>query len=426
MAKILIVGGPGDYQQAGVILRKGGHDPVSATTMSAGIEQAKKLPFGSLILANFRIGDKDCNEAPEFIIALRKARINHPVIVYGVNLSSVDVCRAMNGHKAIDYVQQQTFDKELLLKVNRYLPKKGCSFDRTSPYPRSGVAFTNAMDCLSRIAKLDANVMIIGEPGLGKERFARYIHTRSNRADKPLVIINHPDFVTETLSEVPCPACHIRSCFERANGGIVVIKNLHSFCLRGQSLIMAEIESGRYDVRIIATADISIKEKIADGTLNDALMHNAATTTVFIPPLHDNPEDVEPLVRFFLKEFAELHNQPVCQVTPGALDMLRGYSWPLNARELRNTVTQCAAVSTTGRITVSNLQNDCYTDFKAPATLSMTGLDEESRIVFAIRSTPTLKDAAVMLGMCDRTLNNKRRKYSLDAEGNKIAQKVSV
>ena len=54
MAKILIVGGPGDYQQAGVILRKGGHDPVSATTMSAGIEQAKKLPFGSLILANFR------------------------------------------------------------------------------------------------------------------------------------------------------------------------------------------------------------------------------------------------------------------------------------------------------------------------------------------------------------------------------------
>jgi hypothetical protein len=56
----------------------------------------------------------------------------------------------------------------------------------------------------------------------------------------------------------------------------------------------------------------------------------------------------------------------------------------------------------------------------------MTGLDEESRIVFAIRSTPTLKDAAVMLGMCDRTLNNKRRKYSLDAEGNKIAQKVSV
>ena len=54
MAKILIVGGPGDYQEAGAILRKGGHDPVSATSMKAGIEQAKKLPFGSLILANYR------------------------------------------------------------------------------------------------------------------------------------------------------------------------------------------------------------------------------------------------------------------------------------------------------------------------------------------------------------------------------------
>lgn len=426
MAKILIVGGPGDYQEAGAILRKGGHDPVSATSMKAGIEQAKKLPFGSLILANYRIGDKDCNEAPEFIIALREARINHPVIVFGINLSSVDVCRAMNDHKAIDYVQQQTFDKELLLKVNRYLPRKGCSYDRSTPYPRSGAAFINVMECLNRIAKLDANVLIIGEPGLGKERFAHYIHSKSNRADKPLVIINHPDFVTETLSEVPCPACHIRSCFEKANGGIIVIKNLHSFCPRGQSLIMSEIESGRYDVRIIATADVSIREKIADGTFNCALMHNAATTTVLIPSLHENPEDVEPLARFFLQEFAEIHNLPVCQMTPGALDMLKGYSWPLNARELRNTVTQCAAVSTTGRITISNLQNDCFTDFKVSTTLSMFGLDEESRIVFAIRSTPTLKDAAVLLGMCDRTLNNKRKKYSLDAEGNKIAQKVSV
>ena len=203
------------------------------------------------------------------------------------------------------------------------------------------------MECLNRIAKLDANVLIIGEPGLGKERFARYIHSKSNRADKPLVIINYPDFVTETLSEVPCPAYHIRSCFEKANAGIIVIKNLHSFCPRGQSLIMSEIESGRYDVRIIATADVSIREKIADGTINCALMHNAATTTVLIPSLHENPEDVEPLARFFLQQFAEIHNLPVCQMTPGALDMLKGYSWPLNARELRNTVTQCAAVSTT-------------------------------------------------------------------------------
>ncbi len=81
----------------------------------------------------------------------------------------------MNGHKAIDYVQQQTFDKELLLKVNRYLPRKGCSYDRSTPYPRRGAAFINVMECLNRIAKLEANVLIIGEPGLGKERFARYI-----------------------------------------------------------------------------------------------------------------------------------------------------------------------------------------------------------------------------------------------------------
>ena len=110
-------------------------------------------------------------------------------------------------------------------------------------------------------------------------------------------------------------------------------------------------------------------------------------------------------------------------MTPGALDMLKGYSWPLNARELRNTVTQCAAVSTTGRITISNLQNDCYTDFKVSTALSMFGLDEESRIVFAIRSTPTLKDAAVLLGMCDRTLNNKRKNIVLTLKVTRLHKK---
>ena len=425
MAKILIVGGPGDYREAGAILRKGGHDPVSATSMKADIEEAKKLPFGSLVLVNFRIGDSEGNQAPEFIVNLRKVRINHPVIVYGTNLSSMDVRNALSEHKAIDYVQQQTFDKELLGKVNRHLPQKGRVGDRITPYPRSCMAFTNAMNCLNRIATLDVNVMIIGEPGLGKERFARYMHNKSNRADKPMVIITYPDFIMETLGDVT-PACHIRSCFEKANGGIAVIKNIHSFCTHGQSLILAEIESGKYDVRIIATADVSIKEKVANGSFNHALMHNTATTTVVIPSLHDNPEDVEPLTKFFLKEFAETHNQPICQVTPGALNMLRGHNWPYNARELRNTVTQCAAVSTTGRVTVSNLQKDCCTDFDVAPAVAIAGLDEESRIVFAIKSTPSLKDAAALLGMCDRTLNNKRKKYGLDSDGNKIAQKVSV
>ncbi len=62
----------------------------------------------------------------------------------------------MNGHKAIDYVQQQTFDKELLLKVNRYLPRKGCSYDRFNSISRRGASFINVMECLNRIAKLDA------------------------------------------------------------------------------------------------------------------------------------------------------------------------------------------------------------------------------------------------------------------------------
>lgn len=425
MAKILIIGGPGDYREAGAILRKGGHDPVSATSKKEGIEKAQKLPFGSLILLNFRIGDKDMTEAPEFIVELRKQRVNHPVIVYGINLSPVEVCKSLNDYKAIDYVQQQTFDKELLLKVNRYLPRGGCRYDRTTPYPRSGAAFTNAMNNLDRIAKLDASVMIIGEAGLGKERFARYIHAKSNRADKPLVIIDYPDFVTESISKVSCPACHIRSCFEKADGGIVVIKNLHAFCSRGQSLIIREIESGKYDIRIIATADVSIRERISDGSLNHALMHNASTTTVVIPSLRNDTEDIEPLVKFFLEEFAKVHNQPVCKVTSGALNLMKGYDWPLNARELRNTVTQCAAVSTTGRITVDNLHNDCYTDFKVPTT-PITELSEEARVAWALKEAPTLKDAAELLGMCERTLCNKRRKYSLDAEGNKIAQKVSV
>lgn len=416
MAKILIVGGPGDYQSAGTILRKGGYDPVSATNMKAGIEQAQMLPFGSLILCNFRLGDK---EAPDFITELRKQRINHPVIVYGSILSSVDVCKAMNGHKAIDFVQQPAFDKELLVKVNQHLPKSGTQkSDPINPYPRTGRAFLAMKENVDRISAYDSNVMVMGETGLGKERIARYIHGKSHRANKPLVIISHPDYISETLSKVPCPACHIRSCFEKANGGTVIIKNIHSFCPHGQALIMSEMESGKYDVRVIATSDISIRNRIADGTFNPTLVHFTATCMIEIPCLRDCPEDVESLANFFLTEFAMANNQHVCKLTPGAVNMLIGYNWPRNARELRTAMTQCASVSTTGRITTSNLEHDCYTNFKTQIT-PVAELDEETRLVHALRSTRTLKEAAELLGMCEKTLHNKRRKYGLDVAGNK-------
>lgn len=416
MAKILIVGGPGDYQAAGTILRRGGYDPISATNMKAGIEQAQMLPFGSLILSNFRIGD---TEVPEFITELRKLRINHPVIVFGTNLSSVDVCKALNGHKAIDYIQQQTFDKELLVMVNKYLPKSGrAKLDQSNPYPRMGAAFLAMKANLDRVVSLDSNVMVMGEAGLGKERIARYIHSKSNRADKPLVIISHPDFISETVDKVPCPACHIRSCFEKANGGTVVIKNIHSFCPLGQALIMASLESGKYDVRVIATSDGTIRQKIAEGTFNHALVHFTATCIIEIPSLRNCPEDVESLANYFLSEFAKAHNQPPCKLTSGAINILTAYKWPRNVKELRTAMTQCASVSTTGRISADNLHNDCYTNFKTNVA-PIAELDEEARITYALKNTKTLKEAAEMLGMCEKTLHNKRKKYGLNTEGEK-------
>ena len=416
MAKILIVGGPGDYQIAGAILRKGGHVPVSATNMKAGIEQARMLPFGSLILANYRIGDK---EAPEFITELRKQRINHPVIVYGTNLSSVDVCKALNGHKAIDYIQMQTFDKELLVTVNKHLPKTGgAQCDHSTPYPRIGAAFLAMKANIDRISDFDSNITVVGEAGLGKERVARYIHSKGRRADKPLVIISHPDFISETLDETPCPSCHIRSCFEKANGGTVVIKNINSFCQRGQALIMAALESGKYDVRVIATSDGSIRKRISEGTFNYALAHLMAPCTIEIPNLRTCPEDVEPLANFFLSEFAKTHNQPICKLSPGAVNILMAYNWPRNAKELRIVMTQCASVSTTGRITSDNLHNDCYTNFKTNVA-PIAELNEEARIIFALKHANTLKEAAEMLGMCEKTLHNKRKKYGLNTEGEK-------
>lgn len=420
MAKILIVGGPGDCHGAGSILRKGGHDPATATNMKAALEQAKMLPFGSLILSKYKIDDGKEFNTPDFIKELRKRRIFHPVIVYGTALSSVEVCNAMNSHKAIDYVQEATFDKELLPKVNMHLPKIGMgkSLDPHTPYPRTGAAYISKIEDIERIAKLKSNVLVVGEQGLGKERICRYLVSMSDRADKPVVVISHPDFITETLNEVPCPACLIRSCFERANGGTVIIKNLHSFCARGQALIISAIESGDYDVRVIATADPSIRQQVEAGALNHALVHFMAACVAEIPCLRESAEEIESLANFFLGEFAAEHNKPVCTLTPGAINTLIAYSWPRNAKELRSAMTQCASVSTTGRITQSNLHNDCYTDFRTVQTPLM-GLDEEARIVYAIKHTRTLKEAAEMLGICEKTLLNKRKQYGLDENGDK-------
>lgn len=406
MAKILIIGGPGDSRNAELILRSGGHQTETASNEETALEKATRLPFGSLILMDLRLSEK--TTAASLIEKFHSLHIFHPVVIFASTPNQNDICNAFRGYKAVDFLQPQTFDKTLIDCVKRHLPAGGLrKADPAMPYPRLSKAFTTVLDRADRLAQRDCNILIIGEHGLGKEKIARRIHRNSSRASKLFVVISHPDFVNENNEKQPCPACHIRELFEHADGGTIFIKNLHLFCAVAQNIILSSIESGKYNVRVIATADESIREQLNKGTFNETLFHHTSGGCLELPPLRDCVDDIEPLANYFLMEYAEENSEPKCKLTPGALNILVSYTWPRNIKELKNVITQCAGLSDNGRITVEDLHEIAFTNFKALP--HDPDLCEETRVANVLKMSRTLKEAADALGWTEKTLYNKRK-----------------
>jgi DNA-binding NtrC family response regulator len=228
-------------------------------------------------------------------------------------------------------------------------------------------AMQGVMELVDRVAVTDANVLILGESGTGKDAVARVIHERSARRDKPFVKIDCAALPQDLLESelfgyekgAFTGATESKpGRFEAADGGTLVLDEIASLLPPSQAKLLRAIEERSFerlggkqtiklDVRIIALANVDMKEAVRARAFRDDLYYRLAVVTIELPRLVERHEDVAPLAREFVSQFAARNGRAGIRLTEEAIAVLAGYDFPGNVRELRN-ITEQAVLTCNG------------------------------------------------------------------------------
>ena len=237
-------------------------------------------------------------------------------------------------------------------------------------------ALMRAIDIAIQVAPTDLSVLITGESGVGKESFPQIIHQYSRRKHGQYIAVNCGAIPEGTIdSELfghekgafTGAIGERKGYFGEANGGTIFLDEVGELPLPTQARLLRVLESGEFikvgsskvektDVRIVAATNVNLTQAIADGRFREDLYYRLNTVPIQVPPLRERGEDVVLLFRKFASDFAEKYRMPAIQLTEDGKQVLLGYSWPGNVRQLKNITEQISIIETNREINASILK----------------------------------------------------------------------
>lgn len=211
---------------------------------------------------------------------------------------------------------------------------------------------------IGKVAPTDARVLVTGENGTGKELVARWIHERSNRADKPLIEVNCAAIPSELIEselfghEKGSFTSAVRKKlgkFEKAHGGTLFLDEIGDMSLSAQAKVLRALQENKItrvggekdidvDVRVIAATNKDLMHEIGEGNFREDLYHRISVILIHVPTLNERVSDIPVLAEKFMEELCEDSGVNKKQITPGAMDALKNIYWSGNIRELRNII----------------------------------------------------------------------------------------
>lgn len=235
----------------------------------------------------------------------------------------------------------------------------------STDFVASSPALANALNLASRVAKTDASAMLMGESGVGKELFAKFIHKNSPRKDGPFIAINMAA-IPENLIESELfgfekgaftdASAMKKGQFELASGGTLFLDEIGEMPLNLQPKLLRAIQereitrlgatkSVKIDVRIVSATNANLPAMINEGKFREDLFYRLNTVPVAIPPLRERKEEILPIAERFLKQSCEEFNLGTKSFSEAAVKELENYDFPGNIRELISVVQRAAILS---------------------------------------------------------------------------------
>ena len=420
MNKILIVdASDSDCRLMSGLLTRAGYKPIIVDNMEATKQAVPKLSPGAVIVSAMKFRG---STAKELINWLKDEGYKFPVLAVVDNLVPMELIDVMCDWGAVNIIQRPAIDKQLVEMVDKYAEAENVIFILGNVLiPRMSEDFRNIEQSIENIAATNANTIIFGEIGMGKEQVAREIYEHSSRTQKPITIIEAGGAAlvgdhdpTSTKSEI---YNRIKGYFTKADGGTIILKNLELLTFDKQSVLLHILETEHPNVRVICTADPHLLQMVTDKKFRANLFYHLRQYDINIHPLREVTEDIPGLADFFLKRHAKHNGQPKKHLDASALKVLKLHQWPGNIRELRNVVI-LAAYHARGD-TISD--TDIMISESSPApdmSLKLKDPDKDrDRIIEAYRRGGSWSAAAKLLGISERALLEQRKRHGINKKG---------
>jgi DNA-binding NtrC family response regulator len=297
-------------------------------------------------------------------------------------------------------------------------------------------AMRNVVTVLQRIGPADANVLITGENGTGKEVVARSLHALSSRSSSPMVSVNAGAlapgvFESELFGHVRGAFTDAKTDrvgrFELADNGTLFLDEIANVPLNLQAKLLRVLETGEFervgsskthkvDVRVLSATNADLNAEVEEGRFRQDLLFRLNTVEIHIPPLRERREDVQPLAEHFLRQHCARYRRTIDGFTPGAIEAMNEHSWPGNVRELDHVVERAVLMSSGGVITAFDLALKPGRETGASSRLDEMSLEEVERLLIKkalARFSGNANRAAEALGLSRSALYRRLQKYGL-------------
>ena len=399
-----------------------------------------------LLDMNFSAGINTGNEGLFWLSEIKKEDASIQVVLF---TAYADIDLAVRGIKegAADFVVKPWDNAKLLETLKtayniRTANRKGISIatDKLVVSKESGMFWgeSNAMQQLrsliEKVARTDANILVTGENGTGKEMLAREIHLLSNRKKETLVPVDM-GAITETLFESELFG-HVKGAFtdaradrpgkfEVANKGTLFLDEIGNLSYHLQAKLLIALQRRSIvrvgsntpipvNIRLICATNRDLQEMVQKGDFREDLLYRINTIHVEIPPLRERPEDIVPLTEIFLSKYTKIYGKTAMCLSLDAKEKLKAQPWFGNIRELEHTIEKAVIIAE--RSVLDGNDFDFPRAKKKPVTKEATTLEEMeyNMIKNAMdKYSGNLSLVASQLGISRQTLYNKIKRYEL-------------
>jgi len=440
------------------LLTRHGYHVETAPTAAQGLKLIRSKP-PTLVLLDLQLPDADGletldlikTEVPQIQVIILTAHDSLHNAIESIKRGAYHFISKPYAAEELLSLVEKALEKQFLLREAKELRQKTEQLERRLEMAeaRHTLIFKSKPmheieELINAMAPSDANALIVGESGVGKEVIANAIHARSRRAGKPMVKLNCAAF-PQTMIEGELFG-YVKGAFTgamqdfpgmiaAADGGTLFLDEISDMPAELQTRFLRVLQEREYrplgstqtmkaDFRAIASTNRPVPQALAENRLRSDLYYRLNTFQIEVPPLRKRKQDIPPLIAAFVKQFAQQLGKAEPDISPEAFQKLLDYSWPGNVRELQNAIEYAVVLARQSMIDVKELPAEIQlptalqqTELAALPRSGVQSLDDVERtaIIQALAECHgNKKKAAELLGIQRPTLYNKMKRYAIE------------